>query len=85
MLIISRRSAGALGGRLLPDFMETNKMLTHVKYFFGDFRRDERGVTLVEYGIAIALAVVVGTGALSVLAGEINGATVAAGNAMPPA
>ena len=36
------------------------------------FRKDERGVTLVEYGIAIVLAVVIGTSALVVLAGDIS-------------
>ncbi len=34
--------------------------------------RDERGVTLVEYGIAVALAVAVGTVGLIALATEIN-------------
>ncbi|MCE6970010.1 Flp family type IVb pilin [Cereibacter sphaeroides] len=37
------------------------------------FRRDEEGVTLVEYGIAIVLAITVGTGALIGLGGDING------------
>ena len=36
------------------------------------FRRDEEGVTLVEYGIAIVLAVLVGTGALITLAGSVE-------------
>lgn len=36
------------------------------------FRRDEEGVTLVEYGIAVILAVVVGTGALIILGGDIE-------------
>ena len=35
------------------------------------FRKDERGVTLVEYGIGITLAVVLGIGALSALAGDV--------------
>jgi Flp pilus assembly pilin Flp len=39
---------------------------------FSRLRRDEKGVTLVEYGIAIVLAIVVGTGALVTLAGEID-------------
>ncbi|WP_281842650.1 Flp family type IVb pilin [Sinisalibacter aestuarii] len=46
-------------------------------------RKDERGVTLVEYGIAIALAVSLGTGALLSLGGEIGGAMNAAGAQMP--
>lgn len=39
----------------------------------GRFRRDDAGVTLVEYGIALTLAVVVGTAALTVLAGNVTG------------
>jgi Flp pilus assembly pilin Flp len=40
--------------------------------FFTKFRRDEKGVTLVEYGIALILAVAVGGTILSGLAGEVN-------------
>ena len=47
------------------------------------FRKDERGVTLVEYGVAVALAVLVGAGAMTTLNTEINNAATAAGNAMP--
>ncbi|WP_096787452.1 Flp family type IVb pilin [Rhodobacter sp. CZR27] len=36
------------------------------------FRRDEEGVTLVEYGIAVVLAIIVGTTALLTLAGDIE-------------
>ena len=50
-----------------------------------NFRHDDRGVTLVEYGIAIALAVFLGTGALALLSGNISGAMGAAGAAMPGA
>ncbi len=39
----------------------------------GRFRRDDAGVTLVEYGIALTLAVVVGTLALTTLAGNVTG------------
>ena len=35
--------------------------------FLSSFRSDEKGVTLVEYGIALVLAVVVGTTALTAL------------------
>ncbi|WP_114284098.1 hypothetical protein [Candidatus Halocynthiibacter alkanivorans] len=48
-------------------------------------RHNDDGVTLVEYGIAVALAVVLGTGALALLAGEIGGAMGAAGAEMPNA
>ncbi len=47
------------------------------------FRHDDEGVTLVEYGIAIALAVAVGTGALLTLGGQINTSLGVAGAAMP--
>ena len=43
------------------------------------FRKDERGVTLVEYGIGITLAVVLGIGALSALAGDVAVGMQAAG------
>jgi Flp pilus assembly pilin Flp len=46
-------------------------------------RHDDRGVTLVEYGIAIALAVALGTGALLALGNSIGGAMSNAGNQMP--
>ena len=39
----------------------------------GRFRRDDAGVTLVEYGIALTLAVIVGTAALTILAGDVTG------------
>ena len=47
------------------------------------FKSDEKGVTLVEYGIAIALAVGLGTAALTTLSGEIGAAMGAAGAQMP--
>ncbi len=47
------------------------------------FRHCDEGVTLVEYGIAIALAILVGTTALSLLAGDITGSMGAAGLLMP--
>ena len=47
------------------------------------FGRDERGVTLVEYGIAIALAVTLGTAALTTLGGNISTAMGKAGACMP--
>ncbi len=50
---------------------------------FVRFRHCDEGVTLVEYGIAIALAVGLGTAALTTLAGEITGAMTAAGTVMP--
>lgn len=47
------------------------------------FRHCDDGATLVEYGIAIALAVTLGAGALTLLAGEIGVAMGAAGTQMP--
>ena len=46
------------------------------------FRKDERGVTLVEYGIGVTLAVVLGIGALSTLAGDVGTAMTTAGDKM---
>ena len=47
-------------------------MHTSIKSLFSRFRGDERGVTLVEYGIALVLAVVVGTTALGQLGTDVN-------------
>lgn len=47
------------------------------------FRHCDEGATLVEYGIALALAVTLGAGALVTLAGDVGGAMAAAGAAMP--
>ena len=46
------------------------------------FRKDERGVTLVEYGVAVAVAVLVGVTGLSGLAGNINDSVKGAGTQM---
>lgn len=47
------------------------------------FRHCDEGVTLVEYGIAIALAITLGTGALGLLAGSIGTSMGNAGALMP--
>lgn len=47
------------------------------------FQHDDEGVTLVEYGVAVALAVALGTGALLTLSGSVGGAMDAAGAVMP--
>jgi len=44
-----------------------------LKKTFRSFRRDEEGVTLVEYGVALMLAVTVGTITLTGLAGDVRG------------
>ena len=41
--------------------------------FLSSFRRDEKGVTLVEYGIALVLAITVGGFALSSLGTATSG------------
>lgn len=38
------------------------------------FRKDDEGVTLVEYGIALVVAVTVGTAALTALGNKVSGA-----------
>lgn len=48
------------------------------------FRHNDEGVTLVEYGVAVALAITVGTVALIALSGNITAAMNAAGGAMLP-
>lgn len=48
-----------------------------------EFRHCEDGVTLVEYGIAIALAITLGTAALATLAGSIGTSMGNAGALMP--
>ncbi len=51
---------------------------------FSKLRRDELGATLVEYGVAIVLAIVVGTAGLLGLAGSIEGNLDRASNEMTP-
>lgn len=46
-------------------------------------RQDDRGVTLVEYGVALALALAIGTIALTTLGGEISAALGIASSEMP--
>ena len=46
-------------------------------------RHDDEGVTLVEYGVAVAVAVGVGAFAVTYLVPQITGAMTAAGNVMP--
>ncbi|WBL34348.1 hypothetical protein O5O51_06500 [Sinirhodobacter sp. HNIBRBA609] len=46
--------------------------LFNVKNLIARFRNDEEGVTLVEYAIALVLAVGVGTAALSTLATAVD-------------
>lgn len=43
-----------------------------LRNLFTRFARDERGVTLVEYGIGVSLAIIVGVVLLQTLGGAIN-------------
>ena len=56
-----------------------------LKTVFARLRRDEEGATLVEYGIALALAITLGAGALVTLSGEVGDSMAAAGTALPDA
>jgi pilus assembly protein Flp/PilA len=47
-------------------------MKEFLKKTFARLSKDEEGVTLVEYGIALVLAVTVGATALTDLAGEVD-------------
>lgn len=60
-------------------------MYNKLQQLWNTFRNDDKGVTLVEYGVAVALAVLVGTTALSFLADDIDEAMGAAGDVMPDA
>lgn len=48
-------------------------MKEFLKKTFARFAKDEEGVTLVEYGIALTLAIAVGLGALGTLGTDVNG------------
>jgi pilus assembly protein Flp/PilA len=47
-------------------------MKTFLKKTFARLMKDEKGVTLVEYAIALTLAVTVGTGALLTLGDDVD-------------
>ena len=46
-------------------------------------RYNDEGATLVEYGIALSLAITLGTAALIALSGEVGDSMTAAGTALP--
>ncbi len=58
-------------------------MFASMKKAFARLRRDEEGATLVEYGIALGLAISLGAGALAVLADDVGASMEAAGDALP--
>lgn len=47
-------------------------MLSKIKSFCSRFRRNEDGVTLVEYGIAVGVAVIVGGVLIGTVATHVN-------------
>ena len=47
-------------------------MKTFLKKTFARLMKDEKGVTLVEYAIALTLAVTVGVGALTTLGDDVD-------------
>ena len=79
----SEAPLGAVNRTVRGAFWKDKTMKDLLLKTYIRFKHDDRGVTLVEYGIAIALAVLVGTGALTLLAGEIDVSLGAAGDAMP--
>lgn len=48
-------------------------MTNYLTRTFKRFKKDEKGVTLVEYGIALTMAVALGTLALTSLSGAVSG------------
>lgn len=54
-----------------------------IKKTLAAFARDEDGATLVEYGIALGLAITLGAGALTLLAADVGASMDSAGCALP--
>ncbi|MFZ5964418.1 Flp family type IVb pilin [Thalassococcus sp. BH17M4-6] len=59
--------------------------MTKVANLIRRFGANDEGATLVEYGIALGLAVTLGATALITLSGDVSGTMKAAGDAMPEA
>ena len=57
-------------------------MITKV---FARLRKDDKGATLVEYGVALALAITLGAGALSTLGTDVGTTMGDASAALPTA
>ncbi|MGR3273187.1 Flp family type IVb pilin [Thalassococcus profundi] len=57
--------------------------MTTLTKLLSRFKSDEDGATLVEYGIALGLAVTLGAGALLTLSGDVGATMGAASEAMP--
>ncbi|MGJ8546040.1 MAG: Flp family type IVb pilin [Sulfitobacter sp.] len=56
-----------------------------MKNLFNRFRKDEEGATLVEYGIALGIAIAVGSAGLVALSGNIEANMASAGGALTDA
>lgn len=54
-----------------------------MRTLFNKFINDVSGVTLVEYGIAIGLAITIGAGAFTLLSGDITAGLQSVGVLMP--
>ena len=58
-------------------------MFNKIHTFQSKFRRDEDGATLVEYGIALTLAILVGGTALTQLGNDVSASMSSASSALP--
>ena len=76
MMMGSRKEAFRFGPAGNPAIFGTQlrekQMRDALTKLFARFRKDEEGVTLVEYGIALILAVTVGVTVLSGLAKDVE-------------
>lgn len=60
-------------------------MANFVTRTFARLRKDEKGATLVEYGVALALAITLGAGALATLGTDVGNTMADASAALPTA
>ncbi len=67
-----REKGGREGGKKKKKRQGNPLMRNALVTTFARLRKDEKGVTLVEYGIAILVAVVVGTAGLLIMGNQIN-------------
>lgn len=58
-------------------------MYTKILKAFSRLRRDDEGATLVEYGIALGLAIALGAGALATLGNDVGATYGSASSALP--
>ena len=58
-------------------------MLKALLKYLKNLAGDDRGVTLVEYGIAITLAIIIGGGAIALLAGDVGATFGVVGASLP--